>query len=134
MLFMVPVGRAAAHRPGITCIAFVYAFSRGPLSPVGAVPPVKRAIRRTLSCSFWRRLAHTGPQQIWIERFGLKTRPHCTHFFSSILLEEEAVDFARGRGGHTSRTFLSQKVIATGCQRQACVPCGTPRSASKVRT
>ena len=98
-----------AHRTGITSIAFVYAFSRGPLSPVGAVPPVKRAIRRTLSCSFWRRLAHTGPQQIWIERFGLKTRPHCTHFFSSICSRKRRPHFSHFfcRKSHRGRVSTS---------------------------
>ena len=114
-----------AHRTGITSIAFVYAFSRGPLSPVGAVPPVKRAIRRTLSCSFWRSPAHTGPQQIWNGRLGLKMRPHCTHFFSSI--------WSRKRRPHFSH-FLLAKVIVAGCRRQGCVPCGTAARPANVRT
>jgi hypothetical protein len=50
---------------GMPCMSIItkgnnaFHGSSGP--SVGAVPPVKRAIRRTLSCSFWRRLAHTGP-------------------------------------------------------------------------
>jgi len=80
---------------------------------VGAVPPVKRAIRRTLSCSFWRRLAHTGPQQIWNGRLGLKTLPHCTHFFSSI--------WSRKRRPHFSH-FLVAKVIVAGCRRHVGSP------------
>jgi hypothetical protein len=46
----------------------------------------RRCIRRSVFCSFWRRLAHTGLQQIWNGRLGLKTRPHSTHFFSSMEL------------------------------------------------